>query len=152
MIRTACVLSLAALLCGSTPRASAQAQQQQQQVVAPGDNLVAQGVPPIPASLADTVGRYTDFRAAVFTGWHPTRREVLINTRFADTAQVHHVKTPLGARTQLTFYKEPARGGSFRLAGAQAPVLSVIHATNLDRLLPLHPTVGEAVRAALSAG
>ena len=114
MIRTACVLSLAALLCGSTPRASAQAQQQQQQVVAPGDNLVAQGVPPIPASLADTVGRYTDFRAAVFTGWHPTRREVLINTRFADTAQVHHVKTPLGARTQLTFYKEPARGGSFR--------------------------------------
>jgi dipeptidyl aminopeptidase/acylaminoacyl peptidase len=80
----------------------------------PGDNLVAQGIPPIPAALAEQVGRYTDFRAAVFAGWHPTRREMLINTRFADTAQVHHVKMPAGARTQLTFYKEPARGGSFR--------------------------------------
>ena len=82
--------------------------------VSPGENLVAQGIPPISASLADQVGRYTDFRAALFVGWHPQRREMLINTRFADTAQVHHVKMPGGARTQLTFYKEPARGGSFR--------------------------------------
>src|SRR3954451_12393948 len=69
----------------------------------PPDNLVAQGVPPIPASLVDQVGRYTDFRSAVFVDWHPTRREMLINTRFADTAQVHLVKMPGGARTQLTF-------------------------------------------------
>jgi dipeptidyl aminopeptidase/acylaminoacyl peptidase len=83
-------------------------------VVAPADNLVAQGIPPIPASLAEQVGRYADFRAAVFVDWHPTRREMLINTRFADTAQVHYVKMPGGARTQLTFYKEPARGGLVR--------------------------------------
>ena len=82
--------------------------------LAPAENLIVQGVPPIPSSLAEQVSRYTDFRAALFTGWHPTRREMLINTRFADTAQVHHVKMPGGARTQLTFYKEPARGGLFR--------------------------------------
>ena len=98
------ILTLTAVAAAQAPEA----------VIAPGDNLVAQGVPPIPASLAEQVGRYTDFRAAVFTGWHPRSREVLINTRFADTAQVHHVKMPLGARTQLTFYKEPARGGAFR--------------------------------------
>jgi dipeptidyl aminopeptidase/acylaminoacyl peptidase len=82
--------------------------------VPPPEAVVAEGVPPIPAALAEQVGRYTDFRAAVFTGWHPTRREMLINTRFADTAQVHYVKFPGGARSQLTFYKEPARGGMFR--------------------------------------
>jgi dipeptidyl aminopeptidase/acylaminoacyl peptidase len=80
----------------------------------PPDNLVAQGIRPIPASLVDQVSRYTDFRSAVFVDWHPTRREMIINTRFADTAQVHHVKMPGGARTQLTFYKEPARGGLVR--------------------------------------
>ena len=90
----------------------------------PPENLVAQGVPPVPAALAQQAGRYTDFRAAVFTGWHPTKREMLINTRFADTAQVHHVKMPGGARTQLTFYPEPARGGAFRPKVGDAFVFS----------------------------
>jgi anti-sigma B factor antagonist len=45
-----------------------------------------------------------------------------------------------------------ARGGSLRLAGMQPPVRSVIDATNLDRLLPLHPTVDDAVHASLAAG
>ncbi len=44
-----------------------------------------------------------------------------------------------------------AQGGSLRLAGAQPSVLSVIHATNLDRLLALDPTVADAVRASLPA-
>jgi len=38
--------------------------------------------------------------------------------------------------------------GQVRLAGTQPPVLTVLHATNLDRILPLHPTVESAVRAA----
>ena len=82
--------------------------------IQPGDNLVLENVPPIPESLAETIGRYTEFRAATIASWHPTRKEMLINTRFADTAQVHHVKSPGAARTQLTFFKEPARGGAFR--------------------------------------
>ena len=75
-------------------------------VVAPGDNLVVEGVPPIPASLAEEVRRYTEFRSATLGSWHPTRREMLIGTRFGDTPQVHLVRAPGGARTQLTFYPE----------------------------------------------
>src|SRR5688572_7375548 len=71
-------------------------------VIVPGDNLVVEGLPPLPASLAERVGRYTEFRSAVLSSWHPTRREMLVGTRFADTPQVHLVKTPGGARTQLT--------------------------------------------------
>jgi len=73
-------------------------------MVAPGDNLVVEGVPAIPASLADEVGRYTEFRSAGISSWHPVRREMLISTRFGDNNQIHLVKMPGGARTQLTFF------------------------------------------------
>ena len=83
-------------------------------VIAPADNLVVEGVPAIPAQLSEDVRRYTEFRSAGLAGWHPTRREMLIGTRFGDTNQIHLVKTPGGARTQLTFFPERAGGGSFR--------------------------------------
>jgi len=82
--------------------------------IAPNENLVSEGIPKIPTSLAETVERYTNFRAAVLDSWNPTRREMLIATRFADTYQVHMVKMPGGARTQLTFYPD-------RVAGALYP-------------------------------
>lgn len=82
--------------------------------IAPGDNLVVEGVPVIPASLSEDVRRYTEFRTAALSSWHPVRREMLISTRFGDTAQVHQVKFPGGARTQLTFYPERVGGASYR--------------------------------------
>jgi hypothetical protein len=76
----------------------------QHQTVVPNENLVAEGVPPIPASLAETVERYSNFRGASLAGWDPDRREMLISTRFADVPQIHLVKMPGGARNQMTFY------------------------------------------------
>ena len=81
--------------------------------VQPGENLVAEGIPPIPTSLADTVARYTDFRDASLQDWHPTQREMLISTRFADTVQIHRVKFPGGARYQLTFFPDRVAGGRY---------------------------------------
>ena len=46
-----------------------------------------EGAPAIPASLVETAGRYGSFRNATLADWNPTRREMLIATRFADTAQ-----------------------------------------------------------------
>jgi dipeptidyl aminopeptidase/acylaminoacyl peptidase len=79
----------------------------------PGDNLVVDGIPPIPGELPEQVGRYTESRAAGFQDWHPARPEMLITTRFGDTNQVHHVTQPGGARTQLTFFPDRVDGGSF---------------------------------------
>ena len=80
-------------------------------VLKPSDNLVVENVPAIPMSLVENVARYTEFRTAGFRSWHPTKREMLIGTRFADVAQIHLVKTPGGARTQLTFYPDRVGGG-----------------------------------------
>jgi dipeptidyl aminopeptidase/acylaminoacyl peptidase len=81
--------------------------------IQPGDNLVVQGVPRIPAALASDVRRYTESRGASVANWHPTRRELLIATRFGNTNQLHLVKAPGGARHQITFFDEPVNGGTF---------------------------------------
>lgn len=75
-------------------------------------NLIADGVPEHPPALVTEVGRYLQSRSAVFEGWHPLRREMLITTRFAEVAQLHRVKMPGGARTQITFGSEPVAGAS----------------------------------------
>ncbi|HEX4900476.1 MAG TPA: alpha/beta fold hydrolase [Pyrinomonadaceae bacterium] len=95
-----------------------------QNAIVPNENLVAEGIPTIPASLADVVGRYTEFRAASFSSWHPTKREMLITTRFGDTAQVHQVKFPGGDRRQLTFFPDRVGFGSFPPKGGDFFVFS----------------------------
>ena len=92
----------------------------QQDTFAPGDNLVVDGIPPIPAGLAADVDRYGNFRSAAISSWHPSKHEMLIGTRFADTLQVHLVKFPGGARTQLTFFRDAARGASFQPANGES--------------------------------
>ena len=82
--------------------------------ITPGDNLTVEGVPPLPKSLAETLRRYTEFRAAGLADWHPVRREMLIRTRFADTFQVHHVAFPGGDRRQITFFADAVGAASYQ--------------------------------------
>ena len=82
-------------------------------MLTPPDSLALDGIPPIPADLPEQIGRYTESRAATFQDWHPTRKEMLITTRFGDTNQLHSVAQPGGARTQLTFFPDRVDGGSF---------------------------------------
>jgi dipeptidyl aminopeptidase/acylaminoacyl peptidase len=82
-------------------------------VFKPGDNLVVEGIPPIPLPIAEQANRYTEVREAGFFDWHPTQRDMLIGTRFGDTQQVHEVKAPGGARTQLTFFPDRVMGALF---------------------------------------
>jgi dipeptidyl aminopeptidase/acylaminoacyl peptidase len=93
--------------------AAALAGAQSPAVLAPADNLVVEGIPPIPPTIVEDVRRYTDARAAAFADWHPVRRELLVSTRFAEAAQIHAVRTPGGTRTQLTFEREPITGARY---------------------------------------
>ena len=89
----------------------------QEPVIAPADNLIVDGVPKIPASLAETAGRYGSYRSANLADWHPAKREMLIATRFAETPQLHLVKMPGGARQQLTFFPDAVTNGRFHPNG-----------------------------------
>ncbi|MES2683273.1 MAG: prolyl oligopeptidase family serine peptidase [Pseudomonadota bacterium] len=72
-------------------------------------NLVMEGVPEIPAELTERLNRYQQARSAAFSGWLPDG-SALLSTRFGETAQIHRVTQPMGARNQLTFYPEPIGG------------------------------------------
>ena len=82
-------------------------------VLKPGDNLVVENIPPVPAAIAEKANQYGEFRSAGLQDWHPSKREMLIGTRFADVPQIHVVKMPGGDRTQLTFFPDRTGGGHF---------------------------------------
>ncbi|HXE81543.1 MAG TPA: S9 family peptidase [Vicinamibacterales bacterium] len=84
-----------------------------QNVLETPPNLHVEGIPPIPRDLVDSVNRYTESRSATPVAWHPTRREILILTRFGNTNQVHRVAMPGGARTQLTFFPDRVVDASY---------------------------------------
>ena len=73
--------------------------------------LTAEGVPPLPLAMVAAVRPYLESRGAGFAGWDPKTRAVLIQTRFANVAQLHRVAMPMGARTQISFEAEPVGGG-----------------------------------------
>jgi len=110
------IVSLVATLAttGAAAFADVSAPDNASEVLTPPGNLVIEGVPSPPLSLVEDADRFSEFRGAGVEDWHPVKREMLIETRFADTPQVHYVRTPGGARTQLTFYKDSAHDAEFQ--------------------------------------
>ena len=78
------------------------------------DSIIARNVPEIPGALAQDLLPYENIRSASFANWHPTKRWMLIGTRFSESVQTHELRMPMGARTQLTFFRDPAAGGNYR--------------------------------------
>jgi dipeptidyl aminopeptidase/acylaminoacyl peptidase len=87
--------------------------QAQQEFIPAMDNLVTEGIPPLPVTYIDEVKNYTESRAASLSDWNPVRKEMLISTRFANSNQLHYVKFPGGDRKQITFYNEPISSAVF---------------------------------------
>ena len=82
-------------------------------------NLLQLGVPDVPEALADRVRQFTEARAARLLDVSEDGSSILVSTRFGQTAQLHVVDQPLGARTQITFAREPVTSGKFLPGDAQ---------------------------------
>jgi len=87
-------------------------------------NLVVENVPEFPPPLVEKIQPYLSVRFAFIHGWNPVRPEMLIETRFGETAQLHIVKMPGGARRQITFFADAINEGSFRPRDPNTVVLS----------------------------
>jgi dipeptidyl aminopeptidase/acylaminoacyl peptidase len=72
-----------------------------------------EGTPRIPDALRDRLQQYLNTRSASLTDIADDGRGVLVTTRFGDSAQLHAVAMPGGARRQLTFGREPVLAGRF---------------------------------------
>lgn len=85
----------------------------QQDYITVADNLVVEGIPPIPVRYVIEVKNYTESRSAALVDWHPVKKEMLIATRFGNSNQLHYVKFPGGDRKQVTFFDEPINSATF---------------------------------------
>ena len=113
MIRRALLPCLALIAHAAAAQAPAQPQVEVRQL----GTARLENVPDIPADVRAAVQRYQSYREARFQDWLPDG-SMLITTRFGTTAQLHHVRAPKAARTQLTFHDEPV-GSARTIPGRQ---------------------------------
>lgn len=115
------------------------------QNVTPNEHLVVDGIPAISTHVAETVGRYTEFRFASLADWHPIHREILIATRFADVNQIHSVRFPGGDRRQLTFFPDRVLAARWQPAsGAYLVLERDVGGSEFNQLYRFNPVTGEA--------
>ncbi len=69
-------------------------------------SLIYDGIPEATGDEQGRLKRYLESRGASLAGWL-ANGDLLIATRFADTAQLHRVRAPLGLREQITWETEP---------------------------------------------
>ncbi len=100
MIKTLFWAALAALLVACASQESAPTAEG-----ARIGNLVVDGVPEVEPALAERLRQYQNTRSAAVRGW--VGDELVVATRFGDTTQLHRVRRPMGAREQITFFREP---------------------------------------------
>jgi dipeptidyl aminopeptidase/acylaminoacyl peptidase len=73
---------------------------------------IVEGVPAVPAAVAEAVRPYMEYRTASFQSWNPRTRGMAVTTRFGNVDQVHEVSAPMGMRRQLSFEPDAIVGAS----------------------------------------
>ena len=93
----------------------AQAPAQPNHLIQPNANLIADGMPGIPSSVADKVAPYTEFRGHGFVDWHPKEQKMLVRHREAgaNTAQIYLMRAAGSRLERLTNFPEPIAAASF---------------------------------------
>ncbi len=84
--------------------------------------IVIDGPPPVSTALASDTRPYLEARKAVFQGWNPVDRSLLVKTRFGGTDQLHVVAAPSAMRRQISFEQEPVLAG-FRAPGGDGTLV-----------------------------
>jgi len=107
------IVAIAVLIAAAAPEAPASSVEGMQP--APGvPSLLQSGVPQLPPELRARTDQYLNVRSATLADVSEDGQTMLISTRFASTAQLHLVETPLGMRTQITFGDEPVNEARFQ--------------------------------------
>ena len=77
-------------------------------------NLLQVGVAPVPERLWQRSEQLLEARAARLLDVTADGKSILVATRFGSSSQLHVVEGAMGARTQITFGKEPVTAGAFQ--------------------------------------
>lgn len=108
-------------------------------------------VPIVAPSTALRVDAYLSGREATALGWSP-QGQLLIATRFGDTAQLHLVDRAGGARRQLTFAQEPVRYGAFCPDPSRSAYLFLEDTGGDEKFQLFYQRIGEPAARMLTDG
>ncbi len=117
--------SLFAVCCLVFAASSLPAAEIKAPMLAVPESIAAEGVPPIARTHDQDLLPYENIRGAILADWHPKERRMLIGTRFAESVQLHEVAMPMGARTQLTFYRDAINDSLYRPSDPDQVVYSL---------------------------
>jgi dipeptidyl aminopeptidase/acylaminoacyl peptidase len=112
-------------------------------------NTKIEGMPPIPQAILDGLSKYAQFRSAELVAWHPTKRQILINTSFNSNPavpQLHLVDGPGRDRRQLTWMERgvsPSAAVTFAPGVADSFVFQYDPSAELRSLYRFNLTTGD---------
>jgi len=110
--RICLLLALTGLLAGPALAGATTAAAAGEKIVTPPDTIVADGIPPIPERIQQSMAAYAELRSTAFLDWLPGDRGMLVTTRRGNTSQLYALAEPGGQLTQLTDYNEPVTAGA----------------------------------------
>ena len=113
-----------------------------QRWTANNDQLIMEDIPPIQASLPQSLSRYQNIRSARFSDWSKDSKSIYIKTRFGDVDQLHRVDEPGGARYQLTFGDEPVGEVGRQPKGSLIAFTLDVGGDEFDQVFLLNPKDG----------
>ena len=109
-------------------------------------NVVLSGIPEIPPEIGRRLNRYQNVRGAAFRGWTRDSESIFISTRFGAVSQLHRVDMPLGARHQLTFFREPVGQASRQPLGTSIAMTMDEGGNEFAQIFLLNPRNGNLKR------
>ena len=133
-----------ALAVASSTVAAANAEVKER--MANNGNVVLSGIPEIPPEIGRRLNRYQNVRGAAFRGWTRDSKSIFISTRFGAVSQLHRVDMPLGARHQLTFFREPVGQASRQPSGTSIAMTMDEGGNESTQIFLLNPRNGNAKR------
>ncbi len=77
-------------------------------------SLLQTGVAPVPEKIWQRAEQLLEARSASLLDVSANGESILISTRFGQSTQLHVVDRAMGARTQITFGREPVTSGAFQ--------------------------------------
>jgi dipeptidyl aminopeptidase/acylaminoacyl peptidase len=104
--------------------------------------LVLEGIPEIPAGLAETLDQYQNTRSTFFLDWREDCECIYVKTRFNGVNQVHRINQPGSARRQLTFSNEPVGEVVRQPAGRMIAFTMNRGGSGFDQIFLLDPDNG----------
>ena len=106
--------------------------------------LVMEDIPKIPSEIFVSLLRYQNVRAAGFRAWTVDGEGIYVSTGFGDVDSLHRIDMPLGARRQLTFYKDPVGGVSRQPGGRKLLFTRDAGGSEFTQIFLLDPDNGDA--------